>query len=278
MRHVLAPRRFIAILVLSLIAIRPALPGEKVYVGSKGTPAKRVAMDQIDHSNWDALLRRYVDPDGKVDYKRWKANAADRRTLHQYLAQLSTADPTLKSAKAAKLAFWINAYNSVTIAGILQQYPTSSIRNHTARLFGYNIWHDLLLTVGGRPYSLDEIEHQVLRKMGEPRIHFAIVCAAKGCPRLLAEAYTTEQLDNQLEVNAKDFFARRTHFRFDAARGSFQLSSILKWFGSDFGANDKAMLKRIAAFLPTQQSRKAAAKGQGSVSYLDYDWDLNDQR
>jgi len=152
-------------------------------------------MDQIDHRSWDALLKRYVNQRGNVDYQAWKQSAADQRALDAYLAHLSSANPNAQALGAAKLAFWINAYNAVTIKGILREYPTSSIRNHTAKLFGYNIWDDLLLTVGGKPYSLNHMEHEVLRKMGEPRIHFAIVCASISCPRLLNEAYTASRLE-----------------------------------------------------------------------------------
>ncbi len=174
------------------------------------------------------------------------------------------------------MAFWINAYNAVTVRGILREYPTTSIRNHTAKIFGYNIWKDLLLVVGGRSYSLEDIEHKVLRHMRDPRIHFAIVCASKGCPRLRNEAYTAERLERQLDDNARHFFAQRQNFRYDPARRHFELSSILKWFGRDFGEDDRAVLRAIAPFLPESASQVASTGGV-TVSYLTYDWSLNDQ-
>ena len=197
--------------------------------------------------------------------------------LDRYLALLSQAGVSAPAKRPAQLAFWINAYNAVTVRGILREYPTTSIRNHTAKLLGYNIWKDLQLYVGGKPYSLDQMEHELLRKMSEPRIHFAIVCASIGCPRLLNEAYTPARLEEQLQTNAKDFFRRSQNFRYDANARKFYLSAILDWFGGDFGADQSARLKRISAWLPTAEAAQAATRNAVSVSYLDYNWQLNKQ-
>ena len=234
-------------------------------------------MDKIDHQLWDQLLRKYVNDKGLVNYAAWKKSQADSSALDAYLNTLSTANSNLPASREAKLAYWINAYNAVTVKGILREYPTSSIRNHTARVIGYNIWKNLLLTVGDSQISLDSIEHKVLRTMNEPRIHFAIVCASISCPRLLNEAYTSEKLEQQLVVNSKDFFANSQNFAFDRNRNQFQLSAILKWFGTDFGSDQAAQLKAIGPYLPTEQARSAAASGRRArVSYLEYDWGLND--
>jgi len=251
--------------------------GPKRYVGAEVAPDQRTSINEIDHSSWDGLLKKYVDPRGGVNYGQWKANSSDVQLLNSYLDRLSTASLSIPSTRAAQLAYWINAYNAVTVAGILQEYPTSSIRNHTAKLVGYNIWHDLLLKVDGRQLSLDTMEHKVLRKMNEPRIHFAIVCASISCPRLRNEAYVHDKLDAQLTDNTKDFFANGRNFSYDPALRSFRLSAILDWFGSDFGSTQAAQLQAIAPYLPGPDSSKAAAQGQGRVSYLDYDWGLNEQ-
>lgn len=254
-----------------------ASAASKVYVGQKVSSNSQISMDQIDHSSWDSLLKKYVDQNGYVNYKDWHASSPDRQALTAYLNQLSRAKLNRPGSHDAKLAFWINAYNAVTVHGILREYPTTSIRNHTAKVFGYNIWKDLQLVVGGQPFSLEAIEHQILRKMNEPRIHFAIVCASIGCPRLLNQAYTTNQVQKQLEINAKDFFSRSQNFRYDQQNNRFYLSSILNWFGSDFGANQAAQLKTIAAWLPDQAARNAALQNSVGISFLDYNWNLNDQ-
>jgi hypothetical protein len=164
------------------------------------------------------------------------------------------------------------------VRGILREYPTTSIRNHTAKLFGYNIWKDLVLPVEGKNYSLEQIEHEVLRKMSEPRIHFAIVCASIGCPRLLNRAYSASELDEQLSANAKAFFADKSKFTFDARRRTIQVSPILEWFATDFGATSAEQLRTIAPYLPDEAARKLALSESASVSYLDYDWNLNDRK
>lgn len=265
----------VSVVIFAFIAMPNALGGSPVYVGKQRAIA--LSMDEIDHSAWDDLLKKYVNDDGLVDYLRWKSTIADVRALDAYLGHLSSARRQSTASREAKLAFWINAYNAVTVRGILREFPTTSIRNHTAKLWGYNIWKDLKLYVGGQPVSLEAMEHEILRKMSEPRIHFAIVCASIGCPRLLNQAYQAGELDDQLERNAKDFFSRRQNFRYDVGRKRFYLSSILDWFADDFGDSQRDLLRRIAGWLPTEQAAEAARRGAVSVSHLDYDWDLNKQ-
>lgn len=246
--------------------------------GSGSRDASRdVSLDAVDHSTWDRLLQKYVDEDGMVDYAAWKASQADQTALRRYLATLSAANPTAETSKAGKLAFWINAYNALTIHGILKEYPTSSIRNHTAKLVGYNIWKDLLLPVGDQQYSLNQIEHEILRKLDEPRIHFAIVCASVGCPRLLNEAYTPERLEEQLAANALDFFSRERNFQVDIADRRVRVSAILDWFGEDFGPSPQQGLAGLAQYMPNEASRNRVASGDYTVNFLDYDWSLNEQ-
>lgn len=271
-------RRSLVGMLIAVISIELATTGAKaeVYVGQR--TAGRVALNDVDHSTWDKLLRKHVDKDGYVDYTTWHRSSDDRHALARYLNSLSRGNPSAKTSNDGKLAFWINAYNAVTIHGILREYPTSSIRDHTAKLFGYNIWKDLQIYVAGRPYSLEHIEHQILRRMSEPRIHFAIVCASIGCPRLLNRAYTVDNIQKQLESNAKDFFSRAQNFRYDSSKQQFYVSSILDWFDEDFGSNRSDQLRTISKWLPDQTSRSTAGRGKGSVSFLDYNWSLNDQK
>ena len=255
----------------------PVYAGPKVHLGQKAYVRTR-SMDAIDHSGYDALLQKYVDRRGEVNYTAWTASPGDLRALDNYLNHLSSVDPSTRSSRNAQLAYWINAYNAVTLKGILREYPTDSIRNHTAKLYGYNIWHDLLLYSGGNAYSLDTIEHKILRPAKEARIHFAIVCASRSCPKLLNRAYTPADLEAQLVQNTRDFFASERNFRFDRSANRIQLSSIMQWFAEDFGASKKEQLRKIAPYLPTDAAQRAASTGSASVSYLGYDWGLNDQK
>ena len=266
----------IALIFVLALTSSSRLSAADIIVGAIVTATKQIPLDQIDHSAWDDLLKKYVDAKGMVNYRALKANSGDSQALDQYLAHLSQSNG--KGTKEQQLAFWINAYNAVTVKGILREYPTSSIRNHTARLFGYNIWKNLKLVVAGKQVSLEEMEHQVLRKMGEPKIHFAIVCASIRCPRLLNEAYVAERLDEQLTVNSRSFFGDVSKFRYDATRKTFYISPIMQWFGEDFGDSKSAQLKAIAPYISDSVASQAAALGQGSMSFVDYDWGLNDQK
>ena len=246
----------------------------KPPLGRKWSASQQLSMDQIDHSGFDLLLRKYVDADGYVNYRAWKASAADRKALANYIVQLSRAPSRQRSSRNAQLAFWINAYNAVTLEGILQEFPTTSIRNHTSKL-GYNIWKHLPLLVDGRTHSLENIENKILRPMGEPRIHFAIVCASIGCPRLKNEAYTADNLQQQLADNTRDFFSRRQNLQVDSARRTLHFSSILKWYGRDFGRTNADQLSYLRPYLPAV-ARQVASQG-ASIRYLKYNWNLNDQ-
>lgn len=244
-------------------------------IGQNWPAGRQIAFDRVDHSSFSELLGKYVDGDGFVNYRAWKATAADRRALQQYLLHLSQVNPSLPAPREAQLAFWINAYNAVTLEGILREYPTDSIRKHTSKLGGYNIWDDLPLIAGGRAYSLNDIEHKVLRKMNEPRIHFAIVCASIGCPRLLNEAYVADKLESQLSANSRDFFARPQNFMVDSS-GTMHVSAILDWFEEDFGASRSERFHRVQPYLP-ENVRSLAIHPQTRVKYQDYNWSLNDQ-
>ncbi len=253
------------------------LAAQTITVGQKWEADKQVSIHQIDHQPYSRLLSKSTDHQGMVNYAAWKSSKPDQQILETYLKSLSQADRSQPASREARLTFWINAYNAVTIHGILREYPTSSIRNHTAKLVGYNIWDDLQLIVGDDQYSLNRIEHEILRTMNEPRIHFAIVCASIGCPRLLAEAYTADRLEQQLAENSRHFFADPNKFRADFASGKLHVSPILQWFGKDFGAKPAERLRTIAPYLPDEASRQLAASGKAKLAYLGYDWNLNDQ-
>ncbi|MEM1226189.1 MAG: DUF547 domain-containing protein [Planctomycetota bacterium] len=264
--------RLVPCLVLLLGSCESTLAGSNIYLGQRTTPSS-ISMNDVDHGVWSELVSTYVDDQGLVNYRAWLASKRDRGRLTTYLSHLSSASHDVAASRSAKLAFWINAYNAVTVEGILREYPTSSIRNHTAKLFGYNIWDDLQLYVGGVAHSLNEMEHEILRPMGEPRIHFAIVCASMGCPRLLNEAYTAENLDKQLQRNAKHFFAQPANFKLSGS--NVQVSSILKWFSDDFGTSDPAVLRRIRPWLEPADAAKL--RETATLSYLSYDWSINAQ-
>lgn len=262
------------IALFSLLLIGQSQADE--YAGKQWPASQQVSIDQVDHQVWNEMLQKYVDQDGMVNYQAWNNDATDRQRLKQYLESLSQANPNLAANRETKLAYWINAYNALTVEGILRVYPTTSIRKHTKKI-GYNLWKNLYLYTGDAVINLDSIEHQVLRKMQEPRIHFAIVCASISCPRLMNEAYTSDQLENQLATNTKDFFSRSRNLQVDAASKKLKLSAIMDWFGSDFGDSAQTQFAAVYPYFPEAAKTQLAAGGF-SIAHLDYDWGLNVQQ
>ena len=219
----------------------------------------------IDHSDWDRLLKTYVDDRGLVAYARWKANPQDMRALRQYAERL--AAPASRPAHGAEhAATLLNAYNALTIAWVLENYPTSSIRATPSPFKARR--H----TVGGRPASLDDLEHATLRKVLDYRVHAALVCAARSCPPLSRGSYRADRLEQQLEESMARWLAREDLNRFHPGRA--EVSSIFKWFREDFDAAGGVLvvLRRHAP-----ESARPLLDGRVEVRHLDYDWSLNDQ-
>jgi len=230
---------------------------------------------KVDHSVYDGLLKKYVDEKGMIDYRAWKAG--DVGTLDGYLEMIKGIDPDGLTDRNEVFAFWINTYNALTIRGMLHFYPTSSIKNHVS-LFGYSIWMDYRIDVVGKEYSLDDIEHNILRKMDEPLVHFALVCASIGCPPLMREAFTAEDMEQQLKANTLVFFADPEKFRTDPEDRTVWLSPIMDWYKDDFGKNQRELLDYIAPYVPDDAARAVLNRRDVDVDYLEYDWGINEQR
>ena len=268
--QVCTPRALL--LFASLLFLLFVMPTQGV---AQGPPSQDRSGTPVDHSVFDGLLKEYVDTKGLVNYRAWKAQ--DEETLRNYLKSLGKIYPD-RLGRAEKIAFWINAYNALTIQGILDFYPVKSIRDKVSRILGFNIWDDYPMTVSGRSYSLNDIENRILRKMNEPRIHFAIVCASVGCPKLRNEAYAGAKLNAQLDDQAEHFFAQPRNFRIDRGRNTVYLSRILDWFGEDFGGSDQGKLDFVSKYLSEEKDRAFLRSGEPKVKYLDYDWSLNEQK
>lgn len=223
----------------------------------------------VSHEKYDILLKKHVNVAGNVDYKGF---IKDSTLFNEYLDLLSTTPPSKKWTKDEKLAYWINAYNAFTIKLIINNYPVESIKDlHPPASIGIinGIWHKKFFQIGGNDMNLNAIEHKILRpKFEEPRIHFAIVCASKSCPKLLNEAYIAERLQDQLTQQAEDFLA--DDFRTKISADKIQISKIFNWFKGDF-TEEGSLIEFLNQYSPT------AIKSDAAVSYLDYDWSLNDQ-
>ncbi|WP_055447710.1 DUF547 domain-containing protein [Lacinutrix mariniflava] len=214
--------------------------------------------ETFNHEAWNSLLQDYVSDAGNVNYKDLKSN---RKKLTNYIASLSDNMPNDTWKKEDKLAYWMNAYNAMTVDLILRNYPLQSIKDIK------DPWDQRLWKLDNKWYNLEEIEHQILRKMDEPRIHFGIVCASFSCPKLQNEAFTASNLEMQLTNATREFLADKN--RNIISKNTLKLSKIFKWFKKDFEQNGS-----LIDFLNTYSDISISEKA--NKSYLDYNWDLND--
>jgi hypothetical protein len=210
----------------------------------------------FDHSTWNDLLKKHVSSTGKVDYKGFKR---DIDILDTYMRSLNEGAPAETASKEERLSYWINAYNAVTVRLIVNNYPISSI----TKLDAGKPWDVKRYSNGGKKMSLNDIENNILRPMGDARIHFALNCAAKSCPPLLNEAFTADNVNKLLEQRTRQFVnSSRTVIEKDAVK----VSKVFDWYGKDFG--------NVVDFVNKYAKVKAAKTAK--VTFADYDWSLND--
>ncbi len=229
-----------------------------------------VAQNAPSHTLFDALLQKYVDEAGMVNYRGLQAN---RSILKDYLKVLKTNPPLDTWSENEKLAFWINAYNAFTLDLVLEYYPVNSIRDLGSTIkipLVSTAWDVKFIHIGDRKYDLNHIEHGIIRKeFDEPRIHFALVCAAVSCPKLENNAYLPETLEEQL-ANATRFFLADTNKNVFMNAKKAELSKIFDWYGGDFNDNG-ALVDFLNKYAPLQLESDA------KVSWMNYNWALNEQ-
>ncbi len=229
----------------------------------------------FDFSTWDGLLKKYVTPKtingvylNAVDYKKLGKN----QEWAKLVKDLETASLSSLKTKEEKLTFWINVYNIMAAKMVLDHYPVDSIKD-AGSLFTA-VWKKEVGVVAGKKRTLNEIEHEILRKMGDPRIHAAIVCASVSCPDLRGEAYTVEKLDSQLDDQLTLFLANSKKGLHIDKKGYLYMSSIFKWFAEDF--ETKGGVRQFLAPYAPKTGMAALKNSKLSVYYLDYDWGLNE--
>ncbi len=244
-----------------------------------GTPLATLSVDTFDHSHrqWDALLKEYTrSKDGStwVDYRSLSKSPS---RLTGYLQELgSVSRPVYESWQPAQqLAFLINAYNAWTIQLILNHYPIGSILDIEEP------WKQPVVRLWGQAISLDLLEHGLIRsEFDEPRIHFAVNCAARSCPPLRMEAFEPSRLEEQLEDSARQFLEDEQSNRVEegSARVLVHLSRIFEWYGDDFRSRYGGVLPFVAPRISRDpQIKSLIREGKVEVRYLEYDWGLNGQ-
>tara|TARA_B100000795_G_scaffold267645_1_gene252940 strand:- start:2107 stop:2814 length:708 start_codon:yes stop_codon:yes gene_type:complete len=219
---------------------------------------------QAQTSIFNTLLQTNVDTKGKVNYISLKNNEA---LLDNYLIYLNNTIPTKEWSLNKQKAFWINAYNSYTIKIILNNYPLKSITN--IENDGRTAWKTPFVKVGEKTYTLDYIEHEILRKkFNDPRIHVGINCASVSCPKLGNIAFTEDNVEASLENLMKEFINDVAKNKI--SEGKVEVSEIFKWFKTDF-TTDGSMIDYIKKYSDVKISKKA------KIKYLPYNWNLNEK-
>ncbi len=227
----------------------------------------------FDHSIFDRVLNTHVNNQGLVDYN----GIAGDQSFKRYMASLKTAQ-TDSMSRNGQLAFWINAYNAVTIDKVIKWKPKKSVRE----TFVPGVWTGTKFfttrehTVAGKQLSQDDIEHEILRKqLKEPRIHFAIICASSGCPPLPRSAYTEDNVQAKLEEETRKYINSARGTQIDSAKNVLHLSKLFDWFAGDFEYKSGSVLDFIKPYL--NESALTFVEQKPKIKWLEYNWALNAQ-
>ena len=238
--------------------------------------AAPAAAGGFDHSTWERVLKARVNAIGEVDYAALKAN----RNLDEYIRLLGESGPAnrpeLFPSRAHQLAYWLNAYNAFVMKGVVDNYPTRSVRDLGA-LYGFFRRKDY--TAGGVRISLLNLEDDILRKQyRDPRLHFVIVCASISCPFLSRDAFTGETLEPHLERLAREFINQRRNLTINAAANLVTLGAVfgLRDYVKDFEATGVSLLDYVRSYAGEENRRALGALKNPKIKFYDYDWSIND--
>ena len=250
-----------AILMLSLVGMVSYRLYAKISFSSALTTPP-------NHELLNAVLKNFVR-DGQVNYQQLHEN---EEQLNIYLARLQSHAPTVNWSREEQLAYWINAYNAFTLKIILDNYPVKSIKDIGDKLqipLVNSTWDIQFIEIGGKSFSLNDIEHRILRReFNVPAIHFAIVCASRSCPPLRSEAYSADNIDKQLNEQALAFINDES--KNQIATDHIKISKIFSWFEGDF-TKDGSLIDFLNQYSHTKINQDAR------IDFLEYDWSLNKQ-
>ena len=210
-----------------------------------------------NHDSWNAILKSNVSSSGKVNYVGMKSKLTE---IQSYISTLESLSDQSTWSRNEKLAYWINLYNAATVKLIVDNYPTSSITN----INGGKPWDKKVVTISGKSYSLNQIENDIIRpKFKEPRIHFAVNCAAISCPKIMNSAFTADKLSYQLTKQAKAFINGSKN---SISENSIEISKIFEWYAVDFGSSIIDYLNKYST---------TTINSNATTTYNEYNWNLN---
>lgn len=271
-------RGAVLLLAALLLAAAPATAAPEAELWPRWLTHQPGSSLAVDHAVWDDFLSRYLrrGTDGIMRVNYGRVSPADRKSLEAYLDALA-ATPIGKLDRPEQLALWINLYNALTIRTVLDHYPIGSIRDVdiSPGLFEDGPWGKKLIAVEGEPLSLDDIEHRILRPIWrDPRLHYALNCAALGCPDLHPAAFTAPILESQLDEAARAYVNHPRGARIDS--GDLIVSSIYVWYAADFGGGEVSIIAHLRRYADAALDRALA--GRSNIDKDSYDWALNDDR
>lgn len=262
------------VIAASLAAVAPA-QAMRADLWDRWTVHEPDAGAQLNHIAWDYLLDAYLRRAGSAHLFDYRAvTAQDKLLLDEYVESLAGVSVG-RYARPEQLAFWINLYNALTVKVVLDNYPIDSIREVDSIFRLGGPWDEKRVRVEGEKLSLDDIENRIVRPIWrDARVHYALNCAAKGCPNLAPVAFTAENTEALLEAGARAYVNDARGVR---VRGNdLFVSSIYKWYREDFGGDDAGVLAHLMRYAaPGLRAKLAEVKGIEGDSY---DWDLNDVR
>lgn len=295
--------RLVLVFIVVVLILLPILTllGLGIRYDSNPAPAADIVVTENldiklpDTDRYAAALRAYVDDRGMVDYAELQANPGD---LNAYLTSIANLDPSEfeKWTDADRIAFWCNVYNAYTLKVIIANYPIDASflrgfaypKNSIRQISG--VWNRLQWPVMGDRITLNTIEHEILRvEFDEPRIHAALVCAAKSCPPLRNEPYAGDRLEEQLEDQMRRFLLTPQGFRIDREEDVVYLSPIFEWYVQDFVSKygppvyttgtwrDRVALVNAIEPHVSEDDAEYLSAGDFEIEYLKYDWTLNEQ-
>ncbi len=229
---------------------------------------------RLNHGAWNQLLQRYTirDQTGVMLFNYAAVSQQDRLALQHYLKTLQSTDP-LTLQRNEQFAFWVNLYNALTIELVLRHFPVDSIKDTADGWFSFGPWDDPLARVNGRPLTLNNIEHGILRPIWkDPRIHYVVNCASYSCPDLPVPAIDPDHIEQQLDSAARAYVNHPRGVQFKDG-GDLVLSRIYDWYAQDFGNSSADLLSHLKRY--ANPSTAARLEGfSGSIDY-EYDWSLN---
>lgn len=236
-----------------------------------------VSAAEPDYKLWQDLLSKHYDPARGMDYKGLKQDKATRDRLRQQMAAVDVGS----LSRPEQLAYWINLYNISTVNVVAESYPVDSIRDiSTDPIVRLNVFKKPNVQVKGGTMSLDDVENKKIREVfKDPRIHFAINCAAESCPPIRPEPFTGARIDQQLDDQARRFLNGPQGVRIEKNGDEVVLhvTKIMDWFADDFEKWGGGRVAFLRKYLPADKQKQIdVARGKVELEFQDYSWDLND--